>query len=158
VPSDWTTLVGVGTLVVRDGRVLLVRQRRPYGVHWEIPSGYYEPGESLEQAAAREVLEETGVRIEIGSLVCTLVWERESDRRRNVLTFFRSESEDGSEPRPQIEEDIDAAAFLDPATVTGLHPLERPVLERWAAGQHGFHLYADVSVRADGTQEYRFRS
>jgi hypothetical protein len=32
----------------------MVLQRRPYGVHWEAPSGYHEPGESLEAAAALE--------------------------------------------------------------------------------------------------------
>ena len=154
---SWTTLVGVGALVARDERVLLVRQRRSYGVHWELPGGYYEPGESLEQAAAREVLEETAVHVEIGPLVCTLVWERESDRRRNVLAFFRGEADGDSEPRPQVEEDIEAAAFVDPATLADVHPLERPVLDRWAAGESGFHLHATVSVRADGTQDYRFR-
>jgi ADP-ribose pyrophosphatase YjhB (NUDIX family) len=155
--ASWTTLVGVGALVARDDRVLLVRQRRSYGVHWEVPSGYYEPGESLEQAAAREVLEETGVRVEIGPLLCTLVWERESDRRRNVLVFFRGEAEGRPEPRPQVEEDIEAAAFVDPTTLTDVHPLEQPVLRGWAAGESGFHLHATVIVRADGTQEYRIR-
>jgi 8-oxo-dGTP pyrophosphatase MutT (NUDIX family) len=45
----WTTLSGAGGIVVRDGRLLMIRQRRPYGVHWEFPSGHYEPGESFEQ-------------------------------------------------------------------------------------------------------------
>ena len=31
----WTTLVGVSPLVVNDGRLLMIVQRRPYGVHWE---------------------------------------------------------------------------------------------------------------------------
>jgi hypothetical protein len=114
----WTTLVGVGTLVALHDRVLLVRQRRPYGVHWE----------------------------------------RESDRRRNVLAFFRGEAEERPAPRPQAEEGIEAAGFVDPATLSDLHPLDRPVLQRWAAGETGFHLHAEVSVRPDGTQGYRFRA
>jgi cysteine synthase A len=55
---SWTTLTGAGGIVVHDGRLLLVRQRRAYGVHWEFPSGYYEPGESFEETTAREVLED----------------------------------------------------------------------------------------------------
>lgn len=137
----------------------MVRQRRPYGVYWELPSGYYEPAESLEQAAAREVLEEAGVKVDVGELVCTLVWEREQDRRRNVLAFFLASPIDPAQrPRPQTEEDIEDAAFLDPIAGTEIHPLNRPILDRWwESRSSGFHLYADVTVHADGTQTYSFR-
>jgi 8-oxo-dGTP pyrophosphatase MutT (NUDIX family) len=57
-------------------------------VHWEFPSGYYEPGESFEETAEREVLEETGVAVEIEELLCTMTWERTHDHRRNLLAFF----------------------------------------------------------------------
>ncbi len=48
----WTTLTAASGLVVLDGRLLMIRQLRPYGVFWEMPSGYYEPNESLEQTPA----------------------------------------------------------------------------------------------------------
>ena len=115
----WTTLTAAVALVVLDGRVLMVRQRRAYGVHWELPGGYVEPGETLEQTAAREVLEETGVEVEVGPMVGTLVWERESDRRRNLIAWFQADPVDPDpRPRPQVEEDISAADFVDPATLT----------------------------------------
>jgi ADP-ribose pyrophosphatase YjhB (NUDIX family) len=157
----WSTLTGVGALVVRDGLLLMIKQRRPYGVHWEVPSGYYESGESFEEAAAREVLEEAGVAVEVGDLVCTLVWEREHDRRRNVLAFFEATPVDATqEPRPQTAEDIDDAKYVDPTVIDDgvIHPLESPILERWWANRAtGFHLHADVSVHPDGTQTYLFR-
>jgi 8-oxo-dGTP pyrophosphatase MutT (NUDIX family) len=157
----WTTHAAATGLVTNDGRVLMVRQRRHYGTHWELPGGYGEPGESLEQTTAREVEEETGIEVEVRDLVCTLVWEREHDRRRNVLAFFRARPLDpGRQPRPQLEEDIDDAAYLDPWNLPNgaLHPLERPVLERWlASGETGFHFVVDVSVDADGNQSYAFR-
>jgi ADP-ribose pyrophosphatase YjhB (NUDIX family) len=122
---SWTTYAGAGALVERDGRVLMVRQRRHYGTHWELPSGYVEAGESFEQAAAREVLEEAAIAVEIGKLLCTMLWEREHDRRRNLLAFFLATAVDpGAEPRPQTEEDIDEAAFLD------LPAVERPTCIR----------------------------
>jgi ADP-ribose pyrophosphatase YjhB (NUDIX family) len=155
----WESYVGAGAIVSDRGRVLLVRQRREYGVHWELPGGYVEGGESLEQGARREVAEEASVDVEIGDLVCTVLWEREHDRRRNVLAYFAARPLDGREPRPQLEEDIDAAEFVDPATFDAtVHPLEQAVLDGWTDGRvRPFHLYATIVVHADGTREYRFR-
>lgn len=57
-------VVGVGGLVVRDGRVLLIRRgKQPLYGRWTLPGGTLELGESLEQAVVRELLEETGVRV-----------------------------------------------------------------------------------------------
>ena len=159
--TAWTTLTGAGALVADDGRLLLVKQRRPYGVHWEFPSGYYEPGESFEETAAREVLEETAVPVEIGDLLCTMVWERPHDHRRNVLAFFLAVPRDSeAKPRPQVEEDIDDAAYLDPGALGPgeLHPLDQVVLDRWAKEvRQPFHVHVDVSVNPDGTQSYAVR-
>ena len=49
-----------GGVVVRDGRVALVH--RPRYDDWTLPKGKVDPGESFEQAAVREVEEETGLR------------------------------------------------------------------------------------------------
>jgi 8-oxo-dGTP diphosphatase len=59
-------LLGVSTLVARGDGVLLVRRGKPplHGL-WAFPGGLVEFGESLAQAAAREVLEETGISVEI---------------------------------------------------------------------------------------------
>jgi ADP-ribose pyrophosphatase YjhB (NUDIX family) len=157
---SWTTLTGASAIVVHDGRLLMIRQRRPYGVHWEFPSGYYEAGESLEQTAAREAHEETGVAVEVEELVCTMAWEREHDRRRNVLAFFLATPVDPSaSPRAQSEEDIDEALYADPAELMAeIHPLDKVILEGWWESRvTGFHIQADVTVHEDGTQSYAFR-
>jgi 8-oxo-dGTP pyrophosphatase MutT (NUDIX family) len=49
-----------GGVVVRDGQVLLVH--RPRYDDWTFPKGKLDPGESFEEAALREVEEETGIR------------------------------------------------------------------------------------------------
>jgi ADP-ribose pyrophosphatase YjhB (NUDIX family) len=157
----WSTLAGAGGIVINDNKLLLVRQRRPYGVHWELPSGYYEPGESFEEATAREVLEETAIAVEVGELVCTMVWEREHDSRRNVLAYFLATPLDpAAEPRAQAEEGIEDAAYADPGelSVAEIHPLHQAIFERWWETRAGdFHIHADVLVQADGTQSYAFR-
>ena len=53
-----------GGVVVRDGRVLLVH--RPRYDDWTFPKGKLDQGESFEDAALREVAEETGVRCSLG--------------------------------------------------------------------------------------------
>lgn len=57
-----------GVLLTDDqGRVLLVHHN--YGLHrWSVPGGVVEPGESPEAAAAREALEEIGVKVRLNSL------------------------------------------------------------------------------------------
>jgi 8-oxo-dGTP diphosphatase len=58
-------LVGVGAVVVEQGRVLLVqRGTEPAKGKWSIPGGLIDVGESLREAVAREVLEETGLHVE----------------------------------------------------------------------------------------------
>jgi len=58
-------LVGVGAVVVDEGRVLLVRRgREPLKGQWSLPGGMLELGESLTAGVAREVLEETGLNVE----------------------------------------------------------------------------------------------
>jgi ADP-ribose pyrophosphatase YjhB (NUDIX family) len=62
-------LVGAGALVVRKGRILLVRRKNPPNRgRWTVPGGLVELGESVEEAARREVKEELGVRAEVGRL------------------------------------------------------------------------------------------
>jgi 8-oxo-dGTP diphosphatase len=58
--------VAVGTIVVRDGRVLLAqRGKEPsYGL-WSLPGGAVDVGEDLKTAACRETREECGIEIEL---------------------------------------------------------------------------------------------
>jgi 8-oxo-dGTP diphosphatase len=58
-------LVGVGAVVVRDERVLLVRRANPPRLgEWSLPGGLQRLGETVFEAARREVMEETGVNVQ----------------------------------------------------------------------------------------------
>jgi ADP-ribose pyrophosphatase YjhB (NUDIX family) len=74
-----TPIVAVGAFVFdAQGRVLLIERAKDPGKGlWTVPGGRLEPRETLAQAVAREVREETGLVAEVGPLVC--VFERIAD-------------------------------------------------------------------------------
>ena len=83
---EWT--VGVASAVVDGGRVLLVRHT--YGGKaglWALPGGYADPGERLDQAAVREVIEETGLQAEVVDAIAMVT--RTSARGGGVFVVFR---------------------------------------------------------------------
>jgi 8-oxo-dGTP diphosphatase len=63
-------LVGVGAIIIDNGRVLLVKRgHAPLLGQWSIPGGVLEIGEMLRQTAIREAREETGLEVEPGELL-----------------------------------------------------------------------------------------
>jgi len=63
-------IVGVGAVVLIGGGILLAKRRfEPLQGEWSLPGGALEVGETLEAGVAREVLEETGLQIDVGPVV-----------------------------------------------------------------------------------------
>lgn len=62
--------IGVGGVVWKGDEVLLIqRGKEPNRGHWSLPGGHQEWGETVRQAVAREVREETGVEVEVDHLI-----------------------------------------------------------------------------------------
>jgi len=68
------------------GIVLIQRANPPLG--WALPGGYVDYGESLEAAACREALEETGLKVELLGQLHTYSDPRRDPRRHNISTVF----------------------------------------------------------------------
>ena len=65
-------ITAVGVVVFHQGKVLLVKRAKPPSQHlWAIPGGKVKPGETLQAAAEREMLEETGLDVAAGAPVHT---------------------------------------------------------------------------------------
>jgi ADP-ribose pyrophosphatase YjhB (NUDIX family) len=63
-------IVGIGGVVIDGGRALLIRRAsEPLRGEWSIPGGMLELGETLEEGVARELLEETGLRVRVLDLI-----------------------------------------------------------------------------------------
>ena len=63
-------VVGIGAVVVVDGKVVLVRRRNePLAGRWSLPGGVVELGETLASGVVREVREETGLEVAVGRVV-----------------------------------------------------------------------------------------
>ncbi len=63
-------MVGVGVVVWRGDRLLLIRRGKPpMRGRWSLPGGRQELGETVRETAIREVREETGVEIRLGALL-----------------------------------------------------------------------------------------
>lgn len=96
--SDSRPMIGVGVLVVRDGRVLLGERRGAHGAGtWAPPGGHLEFGETVETCARREVLEETGLAIsDVREAPYTNdVFEAE---RKHYITLFVTAHSPSGEP------------------------------------------------------------
>lgn len=66
-------VVGVGVVVWHGERVLLVRRgRAPRAGQWSLPGGGQQLGETVAEAARREVREEAGIEVELGAIVATI--------------------------------------------------------------------------------------
>ena len=68
-PSQHLPKLGVSASIWRDGKVLLVQRAKPPVGIWAFPGGHVEPGEQLEEAVARELMEETGMTATFSGLL-----------------------------------------------------------------------------------------
>ena len=113
--------IGVGGAVVRDHRLLLVRRASRHGRgNWQLPGGFIEPDETIEQAVVREVEEEAGVVGEVEAVLgLRSRYDPESGNGMYVILLLRPVR---GEPIADGRE-VDHAAYLSLDEIRKLSPL-----------------------------------
>ena len=80
--------IAVGAVVIHNNCVLLVKRGNPPAAgEWAVPGGNVKLGETLQQAAEREILEETGVTIRAGEMIYTFESIHE-DSAGNIIFHY----------------------------------------------------------------------
>jgi ADP-ribose pyrophosphatase YjhB (NUDIX family) len=115
------------------GEVLLVRNS--YVPYHSLPGGYVRRGEVARDAAARELLEETGLRVEPAKLSLALALRHEWEGKRELVEVFELEAPERPAVRADMREVVEVSfRAVDEALALDLFPPIREVLQRRRPG------------------------
>lgn len=106
--------VSVKGVLVRDGRVLLLKNER---AEWELPGGKLELGEAPHVCVAREIAEETGLQVRTGPILDA--WQYHIAAGRDVLIITYGCHCQDDQP-PVLSHEHQEIGFFSPAEIGGL--------------------------------------
>ncbi|MDR1322700.1 MAG: NUDIX hydrolase [Gracilibacteraceae bacterium] len=148
--------VGAGGVLTRGDRVLLVRRAiEPGKGRWAIPGGFVEENERAEEAAAREMLEETGLSAEAVSLLAVRDRPGDGSQPHDIYLVFLLAYRHGV-LRPQPEE-VSAAGFFCPEECTRMNvaPLSLAMMRLALAGPTpGFQAASGIDLLSPAARLY----
>lgn len=157
IPPYATHYVGAGGVVVNEDRELLVvseRYRSRRGPSYKLPGGALHPGEHLEDAVVREVLEETGVQTRFEALACFRHWHGYRYGKSDIYFVCRLAplSQDISMQAEEIAECLwmPVDTFLSDE---GVHHFNKAIV-RAALDSHGLAPGAIEGFPDDGSREF----
>ncbi|EKN5092119.1 nucleotide triphosphate diphosphatase NUDT15 [Yersinia enterocolitica] len=136
-----SVVVGVGVIIVnQQGEVLFGKRSSQHAPYWSIPGGHMEAGESFEQAAQREIFEETGLNINemkvIGLCNNLATWREEG--KHTVSVCLLAQHPGG---RPELKEPDKCQQWLwcDPRELPEPHfETSRHAIDLWLNQQFYF--------------------
>jgi 8-oxo-dGTP pyrophosphatase MutT (NUDIX family) len=136
----WQPDVTVATVVVRDGRLLCVEEHaNGRGLVINQPAGHLEPDESLQEAALRETLEETGWNVRLTAFIGAYQWMA-PETHRHYLRFAFAAEPVRHDPARCLDEGIVQALWMPPSELFAMRerhrsPLVAKVVEDFLAGR-----------------------
>ncbi len=134
----WQPDVTVATVVVRDGKLLMVEERVSGRLVLNQPAGHLEPDESLAEAALRETREETGWDVRLTDFVGAYQWKAETGR--HYLRFAFAAEPVMHDPARRLDEGIVQALWMSPSELFAARerhrsPLVAKAVEDFLAGR-----------------------
>jgi 8-oxo-dGTP pyrophosphatase MutT (NUDIX family) len=138
IEPRWAPDVTVATVVVRDGRLLVVEESIDGQLLLNQPAGHLEPGESLAEAALRETLEETGWTVRLTAFIGSYLWT--AGNGRSFLRFAFAAEALEHDPARSLDDGIVQALWLQPEALRDAgarlrSPLVWQVAADYLAGQ-----------------------
>lgn len=135
----WQPDITVATIVEREGLLLMVEERVAGRVVYNQPAGHLEPNESIQQAALRETLEETGWHVELIGFIGGYQWKAPETGKQFLRLAFSAKALSQDAGR-KLDEGIVAAHWLSPADIRALakqhrSPLVWQSIEDYFAGK-----------------------
>ena len=132
--------VGCSAAIFDDRRQRILLIRRSDNGRWAVPGGYMEPGESLTEACAREVLEETGLEVQVGRLISIysnphrLLEYSDAKRLQLVILHFEADPVGGS---LRLSDETSDVKYISQPETAGLEigPLDQARIEDAFADQ-----------------------
>ena len=117
-----------GGVVRRDGRIAVVH--RPRYDDWSLPKGKLDPGEDYEEAALREVREETGLECELGDELSSTSYHDRKGRSKLVRYWLMQPVSGEFAPN----EEVDELRWLTPAEAAPLltYPRDKELVQEVA--------------------------
>lgn len=109
--SKFNIVRAAGGVVEKDDKVLMILRNDL----WDIPKGKLDNGEKRSAGAVREVEEETGVKVQLGELICA-TWHTYIRNKKYILkktSWYRMDSLDDSKMKPQKEENIQKVQWMN---------------------------------------------
>jgi len=99
--------ISVSTIITnKEGKHLLVYEKTPDGFKWNQPTGHLETGETPQQGAVREALEETGFAVKLTGFVGSYLMQRESNGASYLRLCFCGEIDELSYQQKVNDPDI----------------------------------------------------
>jgi len=132
--NDNSVKIGLGIVILRDGKILLGERIAGHGAgNFQIPGGHLEFGESLEDGAKREAKEETGLDVEIKKIIS--VSNDIAYDKHYVTIGFLAESFTGKPQNAEPEKSQNWQWYETNNLPSPIFHHSKRVIENWLNGQ-----------------------